>query len=481
MDESLLRKKVVKGSMWVFALRVLQVLFNTARLVVLARIIAPNDFGLMGVALLTMTALETFTETGFQTALIQKSANIRRYLNTAWTVSVIRGLILFTTLFFTAPYFAGFFNVPEGKTIIQAVGVAVLFKSLINVGVIYFQKDLDFRREFTYQFAGTAADFTIAVSSAIVFRNVWALALGYVAGNLTRCIVSYLVHPYRPSFNLNLRRARGLFGFGKWVLGSSVLIFLITQGDNIVVGKLIGATALGLYQMAYLISNTPATEVTNVISQVTFPTYSKLQHRLSKLRQAYLKALGATAFVSFLMAGLIFILAPEFTRTFLGQEWMPMVPAIKILCLYGAVRSLNATVGPVLYSIGRPEVQTMLSGVQLAAMALTIYPLTMRFGIIGVSFSVLFAGGLSLVLIVRELRSTIKVEYRDFLRVISAPILGVIVMFTAANLANAILPFSVIVKFLAVASSSAISYLAALYLCRRELFDEFRKILGGLR
>jgi O-antigen/teichoic acid export membrane protein len=282
-----LSQRAVRGGIWVFSLRIVQLLFNLGRLIILARILAPHDFGLMGIALLTMATLETFSQTGFQAALIQKKEDIRSHLDAAWTVLILRGFILFTILYLVAPYAAVFFNAPEAKPIIQVIAFSILLQAFTNIGVIYFQKELEFNKEFKYQFAGTLTDFIVAVSAVLILRNVWALVFGLLAGNAARCFVSYLIHPYRPHLSFDLGKAKELFGFGKWILGSSILFFLIMQGDDIFVGKFLGATMLGFYQLAYRISNMPATEITHVISQVTFPAYSKLQDNIPKLREAY--------------------------------------------------------------------------------------------------------------------------------------------------------------------------------------------------
>jgi len=386
-----LSQRVVRGGFWVFLLRITQQLFNFVRLVILARILSPNDFGLMGIALLTMATLDTFSQTGFQQALIQKKEDIKPYLDSAWTVLVLRGFILFAILFFIAPFAASFFNAPEARPIIQVIGFAVLFQAFTNIGVIYFQKELEFNKQFIYQISGTLADFAVAISAALILRSVWALVFGLLVGNAVRCFVSYLIHPYRPHLSFDLEKIKELFSFGKWVLGSSILVFLITQGDDIFVGKLLGATALGFYQMAYRISNIPATEITHVISQVTFPAYSKLQDNIPKLREAYLKVLQVTAFLSFPIAGLIFVLAPEFTKIFLGEKWMPMVPAMQVLVLAGLIRSIAATSGPVFKAVGKMQVDTELQIVRFIVLAVSIYPLTVHWEILGASVAVLLS------------------------------------------------------------------------------------------
>jgi len=426
-----LSQRVVRGGIWVFALRITERAFGLVRLIILARILAPHDFGLMGIALLTMATLDTFSQTGFQTALIQKKDNTDAYLDAGWTVLILRGFLLFVILFFIASYAAIFFKAPQAKTIIQVIGLSVLFQAFTNIGVIYFQKELEFNKQFLYQLSGTLADFIVAVSAVLILRSVWALAFGLLAGNVARFIASYLIHPYRPHLSSDLGKAKELFGFGKWVLGSSILIFLLTQGDDIFVGKLLGATMLGFYQMAYRISNMPATEITHVISQVTFPAYSKLQNNLPKLREAYLRTLQFTAFLSLPIAGMIFILAPDFTRIFLGEKWIPMVPAMQALCVFGVTRMINATTGPIFQGVGKPNISTFGSVFQLVIFVAIIYPLTSKWGILGTSLSVIIPNILFMLYIGKELANALNYKLVRLINPLLSPITGSVTMCVA--------------------------------------------------
>jgi O-antigen/teichoic acid export membrane protein len=375
----------------------LEQVLGVIRLIILARILSPNNFGLMGIALLAMSALETFSQTGFAQALIQKKEKTEKYLDAAWTFMLIRNIALFAILFLGAPYIAYFFEAPEASLLMRVIGISLLFGSsggiggFANIGILYFQKELEFNKQFIYRLTGTLADFVVAVSSAIILKSIWALVFGLLAGNIVRFFVGYLIHPYRPRLNFDFDKARELYTFGKWILGSSVLVFLITQGDDIFVGKLLGVTMLGFYQMAYRISNMPATEITHVISQVTFPAYSKLQDNIPKLREAYLKTLQLTAFISIPLAGGIFILAPDFTKIFLGEQWMPMVPAMQVIALWGLSRSIAATTGPLFNGIGKPRINTWLQLAKLILIAIFIYPLTMLWDITGTALAVVAA------------------------------------------------------------------------------------------
>lgn len=464
-----LSQRAVRGGVWVFSLRIVQQLFNLARLVILARILAPHDFGLLGIALLTMATLETFSQTGFQAALIQKKEDIQSHLDAAWTVLILRGFILFAILYFIAPYAAIFFEAPAARPIIQVIGLSMLLQAFTNIGVIYFQKELEFNKEFKYQFAGTLADFIVAVSAVLILRNVWALVFGLLAGNAARCVVSYIIHPYRPHFSLDLGKAKELFGFGKWILGSSILVFLITQGDDIFVGKLLGATALGFYQVAYRISNMPATEITHVISQVSFPAYSKLQDDLPRLREAYLKVLQVTAFLSFPITGLIFVLAPDFTMIFLGEKWMPMVPAMQVLVFAGLTRSIAATTGPIFSAVGKPKIETRWQVARLFVIVTLIYPFTIKWGILGASIVVFLSIFISNIGFFFEAIKITQCKIKNFNKSIAFPLInGIILILSLLALKR----YSCTIGFLtlfSLAGGGILIYLSLTYLFDKHL------------
>jgi len=459
-----LSRKVVKGGIWVFALQFINRGLGFVRTIILARLLAPSDFGLLGIAMLAIATLETFSQTGFQTALMQKKENVESYLDIAWTASAIRGVLIFLILFLSAPLAATFFNSPQATLVIKVIAVSTLLSGFRNIGILFFQKELEFNKQFIYELSATLVDLTIAITLAFMLRSVWALVWGGLAGNFVRLFMSYVLHSYRPHIRFEATKFKELFGFGRWVLGSSILVFLVAQGDDIFVGKMLGVTALGLYQMAYLISNLPATEITHVISQVTFPAYSKLQYDLQRLRGAYLDTLQLTAFVSMPIAGGIFVLAPEFTRIFLGEKWMLMVPAIQVLVLAGLVRSIAATTGPIFYGIGRPRIDTMWQVIRLIVLIALIYPFTLRWGILGASIAVLFSilvstFGFSFMVI-----KITGCELKHFGKMVVLPLLYSIIMIIVVIILKDSMQLIEVLEFFFLVGVGAISYFLVTFL-----------------
>ena len=387
-----LTQKVVHGGLWVVALKAATRGAGLLSIFVIARVLSPEDFGLFGIALLALGLLETFSQTGFDQALVQQKEEITSYLDTAWVVSLIRGAILCTIIYLSAPLVAAFFNSPKSIQILQVLSLSPLIFGARNPGIVFFQKELDFKKRFFFQISGTIAYVTVGVTLALYLRNVWALVFAQLAKQLAIAVLSYFFHPYRPSLYFNLQKAKTLFTFGKWVFGTGIILYFITQGDNAMVGKMLGTTALGMYAMAYKISNLPATEISHLISGVMFPAYAKLQDNQTGLRDAYFSTFQVLTFFSIPLAGGLFAFAPEFTKLVLGQKWEPIIPLIQILALMGLFRSLSASTGPLFQGVGKPDIITKIVLARLVILAVLIYPFTLKWKAPGTAFAVLLSG-----------------------------------------------------------------------------------------
>lgn len=396
-----------------FALRITDRSFMLVRTIILARLLAPNDFGLLGIAMLALATLESFTQTGIDAALIQKKEDTKAYLDSAWTIQILRGIILSIILAIGASLVGTFFKEPRAIMLIRVLAISVFIFSFRNIGIVYFRKELEFHKQFVYQFSGTIADLAVTIPAAFILKSVWALVFGLLARNVILVIISYIIHSYRPTFKLDIEKTKELINFGKLIFAQSIILFLLVHGDDAFVGKILGAAALGFYQLAYRFSNVAATEVTHVISGVTIPAYSKLQDDIGKLRIALKKTLKFTSFISIPLASGVFILAPEFTRIFLGNKWMPMVPTMQVLCLFGAMRSIGATFGPVYRALAKVYIALKINITQLLVLVIIIYPFTKYWGILGTSIAITLSLFVALVLTSRRIIEVLDTSFYD--------------------------------------------------------------------
>jgi lipopolysaccharide exporter len=430
-------EKTIKSGFWIFFLRISNRFFQFIRTIILARILSPDDIGVFGIALVLLSMLETFSKTGFNQALIHKKEKDSGYLDTAWTIGLIRGFLLAVLLITIAGPASGFFKSPESLNIIRVISIVVLLQSFNNVAVIYFEKDLEFHKYFQYRFTSTIADMVVAIVSVLILRNVWALALGLIAGNIVQLVMSYVVSPYRPKIKIDRVKARNLFRFGKWIFLSGSLVFLITDADDLFVGKILGTMMLGYYQLAYKISNISATEVSSVISSLSFPVYAKLQDELDRLKKAFIKILQFTTFMSFPIAGAVIAFANDFTKIFLGDKWLPMVPAMIVLSVWGAIRSVGATSGEFFKGIGRPDISTKLYILQVVIIFSLIYHFSIEWSILGTSIAILISAVVMNLIRNYILIRRLKCHFWDYYKIISfAGIITVVPMTVILVLSN---------------------------------------------
>lgn len=421
--------QAIQSGIWVTGINVVERILQLLKIVILARLLSPAAFGLLGISLLAIAALQQFSKLGFDEALIQhEDDDVDAYLNTAWVMKIIRGLGIAIVALLAAPYIAVFFSEPRAEPIIRVVGISPLILSLQNPAVIYFQKNLNFHKEFVYQVGGRLVDLTVTVAVALILRSVWALVAGIVAVNFVKFIISYSIHEYRPSIEFNFAYGKEMFDFGKWLLVSTILMFLYGQGDDAFVGWFFAASSLGLYQLAYRFSNAPATEITHVISRVAFPTLSRVQNDTAKVREGFYKAVQLSTTIAFPMAAGIVAVAPQFVPVVLGDQWRPAIPVMQVLAIYGGIRAFGANVGAVYKSTGRPDIEARIQGLQVVTIAILVYPAADWFGLVGVASAILMSLFLPLPIHFYYVLSIVQGRTIELLKMVIYPLTSSIVM-----------------------------------------------------
>jgi PST family polysaccharide transporter/lipopolysaccharide exporter len=376
--------RVVKSGMWLAGQNAFGRLVQLAMLVVLARLIGPESVGIAGIVLLVLSATKRFTNIGLDAALIQnEDEDVDRYLDTTWLLMSARGVVMALVMVASAPLIADVFDKPSVEPLVRVMAISPLFVGLRNPGVVYFQKNLEFHKQFVYKVSGEVVQFFAAVGYALVNPTAEAFVVGYVVSDGFRFLLSYVIQSYRPRPVFDRALATELVDYGKWVTGNSMLYFLYSEGDDAVVGWLLGPAALSFYQYAYRFSNAPATELTQVISSVMFPTFSHLQDEPGRLRDAFLKTMRINSLVAFPAAFGIAAVAPSFVRGFLGPEWVPMITLMQVLAVFGLLRALTKPFGSVWKAVGRPDIITKLSLLRVGLLATLIYPVSVRFGAVG--------------------------------------------------------------------------------------------------
>jgi O-antigen/teichoic acid export membrane protein len=386
---AVLPQRILSAGLWSVTLRGALRTVGLVRNILLARILAPSDLGLFGIALVILSILDRFSNTGLQAALIQKKEDIEDYLDTAWTIQAVRGLALGIGVFLGAEQFAEFFNEPRAASFIRMLAVVLALRGVASPGIVVFIRQLEFKTHFMRRVSGNVVELAVSLAFALVFRNAWALMIGLVAGNLTNVVMSYWIHPFRPKFRFQLGQARQLSHYGRWIFLNEVLYFLSYRGDNLIVGKFLGPATLGVYMIAYSISEVLTVEISGLINDVAFPTYSRLQGELSRIRSAFIFASQLLISCAFPMAVVLSLLAGPLLDLMFDARWAEAATVLPVLALAGALRAAVSNASAVYRAVGRPDLSFKSSLIRVAVMYALMFPLLRYYGALGVSLAVL--------------------------------------------------------------------------------------------
>lgn len=383
-----LRRKVSLGLFWeggaMLAGRGLSLLVT----IILARLIAPEYFGLVSIATLAINSLVFFQELGFGAALIyRRQEDVETAAQTAhWTI-VASSLLLYAIGFLAAPLVAWFFRSPEVVPVLRVLLLTIVISSLGRVPFTLLARDLDFRKKVIPEFIAGLGGNLLAVILALGGWQVWALVWGQVIDNIISTVLVYGVtrFAWRPRRVFDRRLFRELFGYGKHVAASQVLIFGITNIDDVFVGRMLGQAALGQYGMAYRISNLPATNITRLVTRVTFPAFTTLQGDIGRMRSAFFRVVRYVSLLAFPVAVTTVIFASDFVHIVLTDAWAPAIVPMQLLGVYGLIRSVAANMGTIFQAGGKPQWLTGIAAWRLITMAVLLYPSIRWGGIVGVS------------------------------------------------------------------------------------------------
>ena len=393
MEKSLTVKTLI-GSGWMVAVKILNRVFGTFVSIILARILIPEDFGLVAIGMLFISFFKIFTEVGFKQALINNDCDRSNDIyHTAWTIEIIRGFSIFVLILFFSPAITRYFDKPSALQIIQVLSIVPLIHGFTNIKLIHLQKELSFRKLFVYELTGIISPMFITIPLAISFKNAWALVFGTIAGELVMVIASYILVEGRLKILLRKSHLLKLFKFGKWVFAGSIISYIAMELDTYVAAKVFTLSEMGIYTMAFSLSSKPIIELGKAISKVLFPAFSKIKNQKKRVLNAYIKSSLILFYIITPLSIGLFLVANDFVYVILGEKWLPAAPIIKILSLATFFRSLALPSGGLFFGVGKPQllfILTLTRAVSLVGM-LVAYNLHYQLDLITVANAVLFS------------------------------------------------------------------------------------------
>lgn len=378
-----LARRAGAAVVWRGAQLVVAQVVSLARLLVLARLLAPDDFGLLAIAAVVVTTLMTLTDVGMVPALVQRGAELHEgHEHAAWTVGVVRAVTIAALLIAVAPWLAAAFDDPRATPVIQALALRPVLEAAASIRVARLTRELRFRSLAAIVLGGVVTDAIVAVALASRL-GVWALVAGVLSGAMARLVLSYVLAPYRPRPTLRRELVAPLARFGRWIMVTGVVVIAGNGLLQLVVARTLGTDALGLYYLSMKLAFLPVEVATQMVGSVVFPVAARLQRDVAAtVRTFRVTAVGASALLLPAYV-LLVVLAPGLVEFVLGARWAGTETVIRILALSGMVGLLGEVIPPFLKGLGRPDGVALIEALQSVVLVSSAWLLSRHFGLPG--------------------------------------------------------------------------------------------------
>lgn len=422
---------MASGAAWMLLFKLIDRGIGFVSTLILARLLAPESFGIVAMATSFIVLLELFGAFGFDMALIQRTDARREHYDTAWTFSVLLGLAIGLALMALSVPIGTFYGRDDLWPVLCALAAGSAVQGFSNVGTVAFRKELQFHKEFRFLLTKKIVTFPLTIGLAIVLRNHWALVAGMVAGRVTDVWLSYRLHPYRPRFCLS--GAADLLHFSRWLLFLNVLGFLRERSSDFVLGRSAGAGALGLFSVSYELANLPATEIVAPVNRAAYPVYARLAQDMTALRQQYLLVMGMIALLAIPAVAGTAATADLIVPLLLGPQWLEAIPVLRTLAFFGISQVIWSNAYALCLALGRGDVFSRLNGAYVALLITLLLVLVPRFGVQGAAYAYVICALTTLPIGIMVVLSLLQIKARVFLAQLWRPLLAAVALFAAVR------------------------------------------------
>jgi lipopolysaccharide exporter len=436
------------------------------RTLILARLLSPDDFGLLAIATVAVGTLMSLTEVGMSQALVHKPQIEEVHYNSAWTVNMIRAVCVSAVLLVAAPAIAALFAEPRATNILRLLALKPLVDACASIKIAELMRTLEYRRLATISLSAAAVDTVASILLATRF-GVWALVGGALAGAMAGAAVSYVLAPHRPHVLLSGRAVRPLIRYGRWVFLTGLVAVAGSSLTQVVISRRLGAVELGLYFLAAKLAFLPHEVASQVVGDVAFSLYARIQDDRIRVAKAFRSIFLAMATVLFPAYVFLICVAPRLVADVLGERWLGTEPIIQLLALVGIVGLFGDTSGPLFRGLGYPQWILSIEVWQSSLIIVLLWRLTGQYGVLGAAMAWLIAVGssqvVSLVLAHRIIRNPLAGAMLPLAIVLLASLAGALTAVAVTRLLPGI------AGLLSALSGAACTTTAVLWFCDERL------------
>jgi len=424
--------QLASGAVWMVALRWIMRILNFGVVIVLARILAPDDFGIFAIALMVLGIIELIGEGGVEFALIRETEITDEHFGSAWALQIILGLVTGLLVFVAAPLVALIFNEPRAELVLQILALRSVLLGFTNIGIVCFLKDFEFHKEFAFNVAQGLIEGLVTIGLAFLLRDYMALVLGSVFAAGLTVVMSYFFHPYRPRFSLG--KVTEIWSFSSWIVVADLAEEAVSVVDRIVVGIVSATSTLGLYHMAASVGNTMFEGTIFPLWRGLFPSYARMARFPQLLAKAFLAVFGWVAIIACAASFGIAAVANELILGLLGDKWVGAVPLVPWLTFATGIAALVDNPLLVLTALGHTRLCALQSIGRLILLAIVLPVAAIVGGIESMAIGLFFVSLLYLPIQTYYFLKHVPLTLGMLVAVTRRPLLSGIVMFCVVRL-----------------------------------------------
>ena len=408
--------KAAKGTIWVAGGTYVVQIVNFLSKIVLMRLLAPEHFGILTLALFFLVLGQKLFAFGFNHALIHRQEDLDRAVPTHQFLHLVTSLLVMALIALCLPLIEGVYD-RLTAVVLLVLGASNILQSLGHTPRILLEKELDFSPVMKVNVGATVVADLVAIGLAFFGAGIWALVVRQVIADGVAMGGYLWVSPRPFKIKIDREMIRWYFTFGAylWLAGMATLITL--KFDDFLVGTLVSAKELGYYAQAYAWACLPTTMVAHVVAKVAFPLYAKVQHDRRQLSEAFSGSMRFIVIVTLPLAVGLAILAPEFVHLLFGEKWMPMARMLQLLLIYASLRPAFDNTGELFTAVGKPKTAGVIQMIQAAAVLVFCPLLTWKWGAGGAAVAVGLVMALGVVLAYRQLPRYVTLSYKDIFAV----------------------------------------------------------------
>jgi O-antigen/teichoic acid export membrane protein len=480
-----LTRKTVKGVLWSSLSFAGSKGITFLATMVLARLLAPDDFGLMALGLVAIGYLETFGSLGVGNFVIYKQGEEEKTANLAFTLGLTVNTLLAIAGFLLAPWIADFFNQPSLTGILRALSVTLLLMRLGSIHEARLKKSLRFRRTFYPELGKTLAKAITSITLAWLGFGVWSLVAGQIAGSVVVSLIYWLVSGWRPHLAWDWTVSKGMLGYSSQIILVEMMGMLQNNIDYLIIGKRLGSEPLGYYTMAFRIPELLIINICVIVSNALFPAYSQLQSDREALKKGFLVTLQYVSLYTIPVGIGLSVLSAAFIPLAFGDGWQTAVPLMQALAIYALFYSLSFNAGDVYKATGRPDILNKLSIFEL----LFIIPLLLfasNYGILYVALAQVIGSATLMLVKLLFIKRLIGLRLADVVSALRPAVLsGLLMLAVLMALTWLLKGASPWVHVLILPVTGGLVYLSSIWLIHpqtaRQALQLLRGIWGGKR